>query len=342
MKSFTKRRRHTALQLLLLHQLLSYSYSFSFRPGNVSISSAVRTDGNWCTSSSSPSSAVYKLSSCRRQSFNTHQLYSTNNNDDYDDDVTNENESSSSNSSSTKSSSSSSRSKLKDLYKILNAKPSMTRSQIKQCYLTLAKQCHPDSNTYNPSLSLSFTEISAAYQTLSDDKLRKRYDRQVAAEEFKGDVVAYAAEVAREYGPMARKLYDEWALPLIKRTTAGTVAGLSVLGSGNGSSTDDDDDATTITSSSSNDGSTVVMERTRSMGSVNSSSNRSMGSTTSSLVDKKQQAIVNNGKKNNNNNRGSSLQDFGKAFVRVIEASRNATRQIDGAELQEKSVELRQ
>lgn len=209
----------------------------------------------------------------------------------------------------------------------------MTKSQIKQCYLTLAKQCHPDSNTYNPSLSLSFTEISTAYQTLSDDKLRKRYDRQVAAEEFKGDVVAYAAEVAREYGPMARKLYDEWALPLIKRTTAGTVAGLSVLGSGSGNN--DDDATTTTASSSSDDRSTVVgMERTR-----------IMGSTTSPLVDnEKQQTIINNGKKNNNNNnsRGSSLQDFGKAFVRVIEASRNATRQIDGAELQEKSVELRQ
>ena len=300
----------------------------------MSISSVVRTDGNWCTSSSPSRSSVNKLLSCRqnrrsRQSFNTHPLHSTNNNGDYDD-VTNENESSSSTKSS---SSSSSRSKLKDLYKILNAKPTMTRSQIKQCYLTLAKQCHPDSNTYNPSLSLSFTEISDAYQTLSDDKLRKRYDRQVAAEEFKGDVVAYAAEVAREYGPMARKLYDEWALPLIKRTTAGTVAGLSVLGSGNGRSSDDDD-ATTATSSSrsSDNGSTVVvMERTR-----------IMGSKTSPLVDdEEQQTIINNGKKNNNN-RGSSLQDFGKAFVRVIEASRNATRQIDGAELQEKSVELRQ
>ena len=38
---------------------------------------------------------------------------------------------------------------------------------------------------------------------------------------------------------------------------------------------------------------------------------------------------------------GDALEDFGKAFQRVFEAGRNATRQIDGMEFQEKSLELR-
>ena len=38
---------------------------------------------------------------------------------------------------------------------------------------------------------------------------------------------------------------------------------------------------------------------------------------------------------------GDALEDFGRAFRRVVEAGRSATRQIDGAELREKSAELR-
>lgn len=338
MKSYTKRRRHTALLLILLHQFLFYSYSFSFRPSNVLISQAIGTAGNdinsRCTSSSS-SVVANKVSSFRlnrhsRLPFITRRLHSTNG-----DDNNATSESNRGNDESTSSSSeTTSPSKLKDLYGILDADPTMTKSQIKQRYLSLAKRSHPDSAAYDPALS--FNEISAAYQTLSDDKSRKRYDRQVAAEEFKGDVVAYASEVAKEYGPVARKLYDEWALPWIKRTTAGTVAGLSVLGSGgididgNDYENANNDGSSNDKASDCDDGSSVA-ERTRSMGSVKKPME-------SSPVREKRQTATINGK---NNNRGS-LRDFGKAFVRVIEASRNATRQIDGAELQEKSDELRQ
>ena len=280
MKSYTKRRRHTALLLILLHQFLFYSYSFSFRPSNVLISQAIGTAGNdinsRCTSSSS-SVVANKVSSCRqnrhgRQPVITHRLHSTNGDDN---DATSESnrgneESTSSSSETSTTSQSSSPSKLKDLYGILDADPTMTKSQIKQRYLSLSKRSHPDSAAYDSTLS--FNEISAAYRTLSDDKSRKRYDRQVAAEEFKGDVVAYASEVAKEYGPVARKLYDEWALPWIKRTTAGTVAGLSVLGSGGVDIDGNDyenanDDSSNDRGRDCDDGSSEA-ERTRSMGSV--------------------------------------------------------------------------
>ncbi|EED89251.1 predicted protein, partial [Thalassiosira pseudonana CCMP1335] len=62
-------------------------------------------------------------------------------------------------------------------YSILGATPSMSKSEIKRLYITLAKQTHPDSSSYNPLTSQDqFNEIARAYSTLSDDKLRKKYD----------------------------------------------------------------------------------------------------------------------------------------------------------------------
>jgi curved DNA-binding protein CbpA len=212
----------------------------------------------------------------------------------------------------------------KDLYAILGATPSMSKSEIKRLYITLAKQTHPDSPSYDPN-NTEFSEIASAYKILMDDKLKRRYDRELAAEEFKGDVVAYASEIAKEYGPVARKLYDEWALPFLKRTTASTVAGLSVI-------------SEVASESNNNNSNNGVVERTRIMG-----SNQRMGTplqngaTLSEVVSEMTQME----RERNGSNSNRALEDFGKAFQRVIEAGRNATRQIDGAELEEKSVELR-
>lgn len=144
----------------------------------------------------------------------------------------------------------------------------------------------------------------------------------MAAEEFTGDIVAYASEVAKEYGPVAKKIYEDWALPFLKRTTASTVAGLSAIGEVTAESNSGRDEA----------------ERTRIMGSTGDrAANRSntSGASLSEMVSEMTRL-----EKQSNGNR--ALEDFGKAFQRVIEAGRNATRQIDGAELQEKSMELRQ
>lgn len=137
--------------------------------------------------------------------------------------------------------------------------------------------------------------------------------------------MAYASEVAKEYGPVAKKIYEDWALPFLKRTTASTVAGLSVISEVAASESKN--------GVSSNNGQRV--ERTRTMGSSGNRSSSANGSSLSDLVSEMTQL-----EKQGNGNR--ALEDFGKAFQRVIEAGRNATRQIDGAELQEKSMELRQ
>ena len=48
-------------------------------------------------------------------------------------------------------------------------------SEIKKAYFTLAKKYHPDINK-SPNAKEKFTEISEAYDTLSNDQKRKAYD----------------------------------------------------------------------------------------------------------------------------------------------------------------------
>ncbi|KAL7507289.1 hypothetical protein ACHAXN_005613 [Cyclotella atomus] len=311
MRSASKRRRYTAPTLLLL-QLVSLSTSFTLRPGTLSKLPSKTSNNGPCTS---------RVTHCKRRYTVSRLQHPISQLDSSPNDTTNQDDSSASNNSSSSSSPKRIIKKQKDLYAILNATPTMTKSEIKQRYISLAKLSHPDSPSYNASID--FSEITSAYKTLSDDKLRRRYDREVAAEEFKGDVVAYASEIAKEYGPVAKKLYEDWALPFLKRTTASTVAGWSAIGEVTGVE---------------NNASTTV-EKTRTMGGRNGLSNSyNNGKSLSDVV--KDQTVLEQRERNNGNRR--ALEDFGKAFQRVIEAGRNATRLIDGAELQEKSLELRQ
>lgn len=66
-------------------------------------------------------------------------------------------------------------SKSKDYYKILGLKKSADQAEIKKAYVKLAKENHPDRNP-SPNAKEKFSEISEAYQTLSDDKKRQVYD----------------------------------------------------------------------------------------------------------------------------------------------------------------------
>ena len=172
----------------------------------------------------------------------------------------------------------------KNLYEILGASPSMSRSEIKRLYINLAKQTHPDSYNNNNSIDATdewnedrFNEVAQAWDILSDNKTRRAYDRELAANDFKEDIIKKASELANEYGPSAQRFYDDVAIPLLRRTTATTLAGWSA----------------------------VTEER-----------------------DERQLETP-------------EQEDLGQAFKRVVEAGMNATRKIDGLELQEKSMELR-
>ena len=68
---------------------------------------------------------------------------------------------------------------MKDYYDILGVQRNATAQHIKEVYLKLAQKYHPDrfrDEEEKQRANEMFSQITAAYRTLSDDKLRKKYD----------------------------------------------------------------------------------------------------------------------------------------------------------------------
>jgi molecular chaperone DnaJ len=63
-----------------------------------------------------------------------------------------------------------------DLYSILGVSRSADKEEIKQAYRKLARKLHPDINK-EPGAEERFKEINRAYEVLSDEQTRARYDR---------------------------------------------------------------------------------------------------------------------------------------------------------------------
>ncbi|MDQ3366758.1 MAG: molecular chaperone DnaJ [Myxococcota bacterium] len=66
---------------------------------------------------------------------------------------------------------------MRDLYEVLGVDRQATASDLKKAYYKLAKQYHPDHNPNDKAAEDKFKEASNAYQILSDDDQRARYDR---------------------------------------------------------------------------------------------------------------------------------------------------------------------
>ena len=64
-----------------------------------------------------------------------------------------------------------------DPYTILGVARGATEKDVKSAYRKLAKQLHPDRNTDNPKAAEKFSEITQAYDLLSDKDKRARFDR---------------------------------------------------------------------------------------------------------------------------------------------------------------------
>ncbi|AEI38316.1 MAG: DnaJ C-terminal domain-containing protein [Zymomonas mobilis subsp. pomaceae] len=64
-----------------------------------------------------------------------------------------------------------------DLYERLGITRSADEAAIKKAYRNLAKKLHPDRNKDNPQAATRFSEVSAAYEILSDKEKRGQYDR---------------------------------------------------------------------------------------------------------------------------------------------------------------------
>jgi len=70
-----------------------------------------------------------------------------------------------------------------DLYQRLGLKRGASEAEIKKAYRSLAKQLHPDRNKDNPNAAKRFSEVTSAYDTLSDKDKRAQYDRGEIDEE---------------------------------------------------------------------------------------------------------------------------------------------------------------
>ena len=64
-----------------------------------------------------------------------------------------------------------------DLYQRLGLKRGASEAEIKKAYRSLAKQLHPDRNKDKPDAARRFSEITHAYDLLSDKDKRAQYDR---------------------------------------------------------------------------------------------------------------------------------------------------------------------
>lgn len=64
----------------------------------------------------------------------------------------------------------------KDYYKSLGVPKTATAPEIKKAYRKLARKLHPDANPDNKRAEERFKEVSEAYDVLSDEKSRAKYD----------------------------------------------------------------------------------------------------------------------------------------------------------------------
>jgi DnaJ-class molecular chaperone len=76
---------------------------------------------------------------------------------------------------------------MKDPYQVLGVTKAASADDIKKAYRKLAKTLHPDLNPGNAKKAEQFSEVSAAYDFLSDADKRARYDR--------GEIDASGAEM---------------------------------------------------------------------------------------------------------------------------------------------------
>jgi DnaJ-class molecular chaperone len=64
-----------------------------------------------------------------------------------------------------------------DPYSTLGVARGATEAEIKKAYRTLAKQLHPDRNKDNPKAAERFSQVTQAYDLLTDKDKRARFDR---------------------------------------------------------------------------------------------------------------------------------------------------------------------
>lgn len=87
----------------------------------------------------------------------------------------------------------------KDYYGILGVAKTASPADIKKAYKKLAQQYHPDRNPNDPTAEEKFKQVNEAYNVLSDDNKRSRYDRG-SSNRFNSDIfsTAYANHTRKQ------------------------------------------------------------------------------------------------------------------------------------------------
>jgi molecular chaperone DnaJ len=88
----------------------------------------------------------------------------------------------------------------RDYYIVLGVNRSADLNRIKKAYRTVAKQCHPDA-THSAGSAARFREVKEAYETLSDEDSRRRYDQQLTERESEREGSMATKPVRRSRGP---------------------------------------------------------------------------------------------------------------------------------------------
>ena len=65
----------------------------------------------------------------------------------------------------------------RDYYEVLGVERGASDAEIKSAYRRLAKKYHPDLNPGDKEAEAAFKEVNEAYEVLSDDQKRARYDQ---------------------------------------------------------------------------------------------------------------------------------------------------------------------
>jgi len=66
---------------------------------------------------------------------------------------------------------------MSDFYELLGVSRTASGDEIKRAYRQRARELHPDANPGDPEAEARFKEVARAYQVLSDDSQRSRYDQ---------------------------------------------------------------------------------------------------------------------------------------------------------------------
>ena len=100
-----------------------------------------------------------------------------------------------------------------DLYVTLGVPQTATKKEIKEAYLKLAKKYHPDANAGNPQAKVQFQELVNAYDILTDDSRKRKYDKYKHSDNIRPPTKEYPYHRAPFYYKPLQSEFRHFDLP---------------------------------------------------------------------------------------------------------------------------------